>query len=622
MDRVIALLILVFTIAGVHSEIYSDEDFQKFPKLFHLDDFEHCMERTDGVYCLGQFEIYSDAPANPLYDLMKEKSQSPNVFNRTLLHRGYCLPKRCSNTEANVTARFERCVDTWARTLALRTRLQKLHYCRAHAQPRPNEPDTNDLPHRVFLYCVYGLLAMAVFGTVYDLFLAKRGKKNPFLTAFSIRINWQHLTSNYYDTNPRLRELEVFHLIRFLLGFGLIMCHVLILTTATYQHNPRAMEKVLFSPSGFMIGSAMTTTLLFLFMSNFLASYNLLMISEKVNFTLKMYPLLVLKRVIRMYPVYLLLNGFAATWWRSFGDGPMWPVLLGAESEICRKKFWVTAVFLQNFINRKELCLVQTWIMAVDMQIHLLSLFLTLVLMKHRKHAVKILSALFVLATALLTWYTFKYDMIPTYLYMTPEVYRNIFLGADSFFDLYINPINGLMISLAGVAIAFVQKDHHERGVDISKNKFLLILHYLSLPALYLWWYLSYAYFRHFDHSTQNAMVVIERLVTTVLQSFIVYCLINIKGFYHSVFSWRGLRTITRLSFSVSMCHWCINVLMLTNRWTLHDSSPLGIILDFIGVHILSHIVALPLTLLVEYPLQKFLDRAINFSIRSKEKSQ
>lgn len=63
----------------------------------------------------------------------------------------------------------------------------------------------------------------------------------------------------------------------------------------------------------------------------------------------------------RMLPVYLLLVGFAATWWSSLGSGPMWHYLVETESAVCRRKFWLMASFLQNLIDPKHICLVQTW---------------------------------------------------------------------------------------------------------------------------------------------------------------------------------------------------------------------------------------------------------------------
>ncbi|KAL0818455.1 hypothetical protein ABMA28_008915 [Loxostege sticticalis] len=152
--------------------VFSEADLRRLPRLYHLDDFESCMERKDGIYCLGFFEIYNEVENNPLYDLIQEKSQDVMLYNRTLLRRGYCLPARCPTSEVNATARFERCVDAWARRHALRARIHTSaltpHYCRAHGQPPPVR-STDDTPHRVFLYVVYAYLFMNALGTLYDL---------------------------------------------------------------------------------------------------------------------------------------------------------------------------------------------------------------------------------------------------------------------------------------------------------------------------------------------------------------------------------------------------------------------------------------------------------------------
>lgn len=63
----------------------------------------------------------------------------------------------------------------------------------------------------------------------------------------------------------------------------------------------------------------------------------------------------------RISPVYLLVTGYAATWWARAGSGPQWASAVGAESAACRRKFWSHAFYVNNLLHPEDICLVQTW---------------------------------------------------------------------------------------------------------------------------------------------------------------------------------------------------------------------------------------------------------------------
>lgn len=105
-------------------------------------------------------------------------SQDRHHFNRTQLHRGYCVSSRCPGLpERNASRRFERCAAQWARRLALRTSLAQ-HHCRTHAQEvaQAHSPAPGDVPQKLFLYVVAVLVALNVLGTSYDVVTGDNAK--------------------------------------------------------------------------------------------------------------------------------------------------------------------------------------------------------------------------------------------------------------------------------------------------------------------------------------------------------------------------------------------------------------------------------------------------------------
>lgn len=49
----------------------SDSELNELPKMYHLDDYERCLDHKKGIYCLGQFEFYSDVEDNPKFAIIQ-----------------------------------------------------------------------------------------------------------------------------------------------------------------------------------------------------------------------------------------------------------------------------------------------------------------------------------------------------------------------------------------------------------------------------------------------------------------------------------------------------------------------------------------------------------------------
>lgn len=118
----------------------------------------------------------------------QEYSEDVHHFNRTQLHRGYCVSSRCPALagERNASRRFSRCAGLRARRHALRLTLHTLRYCRTHAQEyaAQHSSEPMDEPQKLFLLVVAALLAMNVIGTAYDLLTDGNDKSKSIVLNF------------------------------------------------------------------------------------------------------------------------------------------------------------------------------------------------------------------------------------------------------------------------------------------------------------------------------------------------------------------------------------------------------------------------------------------------------
>lgn len=105
------------------------------------------------------------------FSLLQEYSDEVHHhFNRTRVHRGYCVSSRCPNyVTRNVSEHFEHCVDKYARSHSLRASINTFHYCHTHTDKHTVKPNT--AAQNTFLQCVYAIIAINIIGTVYDLWI-------------------------------------------------------------------------------------------------------------------------------------------------------------------------------------------------------------------------------------------------------------------------------------------------------------------------------------------------------------------------------------------------------------------------------------------------------------------
>ncbi|KAJ8712634.1 hypothetical protein PYW08_007938 [Mythimna loreyi] len=597
---------LLLLVAPAVARDVTDEEYARFPRLYHLDDYSACLSQPDGLYCLGTFHLAPLKQPHPVYDMLKEYSLDRHHFNRTQLHRGYCVSSRCpSLTERNASLRFERCAAQWARRLALRTSLSRLSYCRTHAQEfaQAHSPAPLDLPQKVFLYVVGAIVALNVLGTVYDIATGDHTKKNPLLSAWSVRSNWRRLTASYEDGDPRLAALTPVQGVRVLLMMLIMATHSGCIHDMLYLYNPRWIEQISRHPVLMIFLNGTSVVQIFVLLSNFLLGYNLLLYSKSNIISYRLLPYITLKRIARIFPVYMVVTGYAATWWARSSTGPLWAPAVGAESDVCRRKFWSHMFFVHNLLNPEEICLVQTWFVAVDMQLYVVAALALLALLRRGRGARAALAALALLSCALngLLAYAFDWKSIMYFAY--PSALKTMYSGIPSFSWLYQAPWGSLPACFIGLLLAFLHFDLQEAGVKVSSYKWLRGSYTWAL-LLIVSWILAGNYVRQWEAPWFTASyVALERPVLSLLAGAILLGMVNgLEGWLKHLMAWRGWHAMGRMSLSVLMLHWILNLSLAASRPQPIATSLLSVVVDWTATSCGSYLLAVPLTLMLEMP--------------------
>ena len=91
------------------------------------------------------------------------------------------------------------------------------------------------------------------------------------------------------------------------------------------------------------------------------------------------------------------MMAITATWVSLLGNGPMW-YHAGLANEYCQKYWWTGLLYVANYVNPGQQCMMQSWYLMVDMQLHWLSPLLLVPLWKWRRFGLAFL-LLVILAT-------------------------------------------------------------------------------------------------------------------------------------------------------------------------------------------------------------------------------
>ncbi|XP_052862299.1 nose resistant to fluoxetine protein 6-like isoform X2 [Anopheles cruzii] len=404
---------------------YNKSEYWQMPQLHLYDSMEHCLHnKPQGVFCVAKVAIKPDA-RSAVWRLIKKYSKYTFQYNHDVLTRGVCMEK-CSGVidglvasgtpaeryyepKFNITKRF--IMSDWmlpnvtqyrkaygrlvnvCQNYALRSQYNLSGYAEIEecttndTLVRPT--DTLDVAYTTLL-CT--LFVLAVGSQCYDSRLARasanvkhfaRPLKNrvaTMATAFSVRRNWARLTQKSSQCQYQ-QDLDFIDQIRVLTMCFILMLHVFIGMVMFTSQNPLAMEQFLAHPVSQMLFSIVPFQVdLFLCISGLLLTVQFLQHTENKRFRLSILWQGLINRYLRSLPVYAVLMLFTVSHYDTFLTTPSAYKILPKMRLICRRKWWINFLYINNYYQPEEQCLIHTWYLAADFQLFVVGLLIMTVL--------------------------------------------------------------------------------------------------------------------------------------------------------------------------------------------------------------------------------------------------
>lgn len=395
--------------------------------VYQMGDWDECITINGPYktqYCLATLSAEVPEPDPPRDPLSLQYSPFESVLNkiykteeislksRHAVHMGLCVPASCSSKDLEDSLN-----EYLLNTQHPLTNKNVTYSAKVQQEMCQTEADGTVFDSWDIGFCFVSLviILLVLLSTIYDYCQPEEITKKPNEKAlynrlglvFSIRKNFMDL-SKAEESNSALSILYGMKTISIIViimdhRFGTFLTGPIINYDYIEQQYRSHHAAFLFHGDLFVDS--------FFVLSGLLVTYMLLVQFDKrvVN------PLFIIfLRYIRLTPLYAFVIFYYASVLNHIGAGPLWKSIIGAESADCRANWWTSLLYISNYVNDKHMCMTHSWYLPCDFHYFIMGVFVILVLNKHKRVGLAILTFLFVLSIVI--------PFVLTVIYLRPAL--------------------------------------------------------------------------------------------------------------------------------------------------------------------------------------------------------
>nr|XP_023025742.1 nose resistant to fluoxetine protein 6-like [Leptinotarsa decemlineata] len=599
----------------------SDKQYASMPALFHQDNYDKCMLLDDeALYCSFIYKMEprpNGANSTDTWKIIQEVSSSRYNYRHDHLRHWICVPSTCpeiipsKKNYTRIQLEIEKCYDKKYEQYGLMGKIDNFK-CVTNVPEYPM--DWLDIVVGVIFICY---MLLIVFSTLYE-GTARCKTEEEYqnsigngwkrkLFAFSIPRNWYRLKT--VRNSPEFEKLRPIQGVRFYNSLLVISSHTVLAGILRPVANTKYTETIQGKVATLFLSNGPLCMGTFFFLSSFLLIQRVFSEFENRNFKLKDVLKIIMNRYMRLTPCMALVIAFYATWWRHLGNGPNWNHFVGREFVNCRKSWWKNLLYLNNFMDSKNMCSSHTWYLALDTQYFIIALIIIWILKKNEKlfwPFLCSLSCLVVAATFLDNYYEDYEGLIPP---LPEKFYDLYFITVDNqWHDQFISFKGNSIGSIIGLAYGYLFYKNKNKKL-FEKNVTNQIIYHLMLYGLGLGTVIIPGVIM-LDKETEHDVFWASMYTAFGRPIFIFGIGFSIFGavfglgwITKSVMEWPPAQILARLSYGAYLIH--LSILFsraASSRFPIYLSD-LHLIYHFCGDVAASYIVAFFTTLLIEMPI-------------------
>ncbi|XP_017785861.1 PREDICTED: nose resistant to fluoxetine protein 6-like [Nicrophorus vespilloides] len=311
-------------------------------------------------------------------------------------------------------------------------------------------------------------------------------------------------------------------------------------------HNRVDAEEWLNSTQSFYIQGARVSVDTFFFLSAFLVSYLFFKGLKKNPLTIKKVPLFYLHRLLRIFPAMAVVYFVHLTIFKHFNSGPLWPEMFDFLQKSCVKHWWSFFLYVQNYVNFEDMCIIPTWYLSADMQMFLISPFILIPLGYLYEKKGK--------------WFTYICLAVLVVFTIVVPLLANIYRDNIKFNEYETHA--RISVYMIGICFGFYlfDTDKKKLKIDTSTNVFIWAL-MLFLMTLIIVEYPS-IYSVPIDIFNFDLFVSFTRPIWCFGLCWIIHsCITGSGGFVNWILSKPLWQILARLSYSMYLLHMTVQMI-------------------------------------------------------------
>ncbi|XP_049824719.1 nose resistant to fluoxetine protein 6 isoform X2 [Aethina tumida] len=409
------------------------------PDVFYMDNYDKCMMRGDeSFFCSFDYHLepLDSKNISDTWRIIQDVISDRMNYRHDRLRHYICVRDHCpgipimDENDPELWRLIEDCYNEKYEHMGLKGKITRM-MC--------DTETTNRYPIGYFEILV-AILLISYFGYVifatflegvyrykseeeYNKFVNSPFGK--FVAPFSLTINWIRLKA-VKDGHPDIERLRCIQGVRTYNLLLVILSHTALSNLSLPLSNTRYAETVTEKFLNIFLSSGPLCVSTFFLMAGFLLAYGLFDYSEgKKELKPKELAMIFINRCIRLTPTLAFVLIIHATWLPHVSNGPLWDQYIGNEYRVCRKNWWTNLLYLHTYVNSEEMCMMQTWYLAVDTQFFILGLVLIYYMKKYENKIPLILGSCLGLHIVFTFIMNYIYDYEAT-IFPEPEIYYNI----------------------------------------------------------------------------------------------------------------------------------------------------------------------------------------------------
>lgn len=313
------------------------------------------------------------------------------------------------------------------------------------------------------------------FNLYIDTYSLCRNSTRLFTVSVSGKVDISNTTTTMTEGKRQelpAKQLTCLHGLKFISMIWVIYGHTLLFSDyQSYSHPMKTIEgniaDIWTLPS--LIPNFSVDT--FFVISGLLSAYIIFSLDVRFNGTLY-----TIARYIRLTPqqVIVILMFFLLP---LLGEGPIYKQGTEPYANNCMKNYWLNLLYLQSYINRKEICLIPSWWLSIEMTFHLISLFIIYLLTKNPKLGMLANTAVIAIMTLIGSVYHYTQGFAIQYLPSIPQKYEIETEQTQYFFHM---PYPHAPSFFIGLALGYVLAKRTVRRIQSHQ----LYLGWISFAAI------------------------------------------------------------------------------------------------------------------------------------------